>query len=288
MPVIRKYSNGEGFRCITCYVISVKFLLVSSGALALAGAALIGSSWGRIERAAEVDIAGSLGVSREYVTVSADGLLGSALGRVASVEISARGFAVDGNPFFSDPSFSKAGRLGILRLRLRDFSVRDLPVDELSADIPGCRFALGMLTSGKVRLSRSGEGDGSVKIASSGLRQYMLARFKVFESLEIRLEKYKLFARGRAVFGPIRRDFEIICDLEISGKRALVIANPIVFIAGRRVRDGSEQSLVTAFNPVLDIDKDLGMAGAFDMYKIVMRDGEAVITGLARIPVRPE
>jgi len=268
----------------------VKFLLIAAGSLALAGAALLESSWGRIERAAELDVANSLGVSRGNVKIVAvaDGLLGSVLGRVSSVEIAASGFAVDGNPFFCDPSLSSAGKLGILRLRLRDFVVRDLPVDALEADIPGCSFALGMLTSGKVRLSRSGEGPGSVIIAAGDLRQYMLARFKVFESLEIRLEKYKLFAKGRAAFGPIRREFEIICDLEIAGKRALVIARPIIFIEGVRVRDGSEDSLVKAFNPVLDIDKDLGMAGAFDMEKIVIRECKALITGTARIPVRPE
>jgi hypothetical protein len=268
----------------------VKFLLIAAGSLALAGAALLESSWGKIERAAELDIATSLGVSRVDVRVVAvaDGLLGSALGRVSSVEIAASGFAVDGNPFFCDPALSKAGKLGMLRLRLRDFVVHDLPVDLLEADIPGCRFALGMLTKGKVRLSRSGEGPGSVTIAAEHLRQYMLSRFKVFESLQVRLEKYKLFATGRAAFGPIRREFEIICDLEISGKRALVIENPIVFVEGLRVRDGSEDSLVRAFNPVLDIDKDLGMAGAFDMQKIVVRGGKAVITGTARIPVLQE
>ncbi len=268
----------------------MKFLLIGAGSMALAGAAVIETSWGRMERAAELDIAGSLGVSRENVKVAAvaDGLIGSAMGRVASVEISAREFRVDGNPFFCDPALSRAGRLGMLRLRLREFVVRDLPVESLEADIPGCRFALGMLTAGEVRLSRSGEGPGTVTIAAGDLRKYMLARFKVFESLEIRLEKYKLFAKGRAAFGPVRREFEVICDVEIAGKRALVIANPIVFVEGSRARDGSAQSLVNAFNPVLDIDKDLGMAGAFDMSEIVIRDGKAVISGIARIPVRPE
>jgi len=267
----------------------VKFLLIGAGSLALAGAAVIETSWGRIERTAELDIASSLEVSGENVRVDAvaDGLLGSAMGRVASVDISAGGFRVNGNPFFCDPALSKAGKLGMLRLRLRDFVVRDLPVESLEADIPGCRFALGMLTAGKVRLSRSGEGSGTVTITADSLRQYMMARFKMFDALEIRLEKYKLFAKGDAALGPIRRNFEVICDLDISGKRALVIANPVIFVEGRRVRDGSEQSIINAFNPVLDIDEDLGMAGAFDMQEIVIRDGKAVISGIARIPVRP-
>lgn len=268
----------------------MKFLLIGAGSLALAGAALVETSWARIERAAELDISSSLGVDRANVRVEADadGLLGSALGRVASVEIFARGFRVDGNPFFCDPALSQAGKLRMLELRLEDFVIRDLPVESLTADIPCCRFALGMLTAGKVRLSRSGDGAGTVILAADGLRKYMLERFNVFESLDVRLDKYKMFAKGVAAFGPVRREFEVICDLNISNKRMLTIANPIVFVDKRRVRDGSEMSLVKAFNPVLDIDKDLGLAGAFDMQKILIRDGKAFISGTARVPVRPK
>lgn len=213
--------------------------------------------------------------------------MGSILGKVASVEIAAHGFSVDGNPFFCDPMLSRAGKLGELRLKLSDFSVRDLRVRELSAVIPNCRFALGMMKEGKVRLSLSGEGPGAVTLSAPDFRAYMLSRFKAIESLDVRLDRYKLFAKGRAAFGPIRRDFEIICDLEISEKRKLVIANPVVFVDGRMARDGSGNSVANAFNPVMDIDKDLGMAGAFDMQRLVARNGVVVITGVARVPNRP-
>jgi hypothetical protein len=86
----------------------------------------------------------------------------------------------------------------------------------------------------------------------------------------------------------LKRDFEIICDLKIEEKRRLVIANPITFIEGRRIRDGSDSALLRAFNPVLDLDRDLGLHGAFDMETIRISDGLAEIKGRARIPNRPD
>ncbi|MEO7453771.1 MAG: LmeA family phospholipid-binding protein [Fimbriimonadales bacterium] len=190
-------------------------------------------------------------------------------------------------PLFTDPQLSQRGRLARLVLSLRDFVIRDLPVVELSCDLPNNRFALGLLREGKVCLTKSGEGKGSVTIDEDGLERYILARFPAAQKIEVRFDKYKLFAKGTAMIALIRRDFEIICDLGISEKRKLVIANPITFIEGKRIRDGSDGALLRAFNPVLDLDRDLGLHGAFDMESILIKDGRATITGAARIPVRP-
>ncbi|MDQ2986017.1 MAG: DUF2993 domain-containing protein [Armatimonadota bacterium] len=267
----------------------MKTVILSLAALGLAGAAILESSWTRIERAAAADLAGSLGVSVDNVSVRAapDGLVGSMMGRVDEVVIEAHGFSVDGMPLFCEPGLSTAGRLGLLKLSLSDFVIRDLPVKRLETAIPRNRFALGLLQKGVVRLSRSGEGVGTVTLDEAGLAKYMLARFDMLEAVDVRLEKYKVFVAGRASFGFVRRSFEVIADLEIAGKRQLVIAKPIVFIEGRRIRDGSEVALANAFNPVLDIDRDLGLAGAFDMQALVIRDGTVTISGAARIPNRP-
>ena len=268
-------------------VIPLKFAFLSAAALALAGGALLRSSWSRIERAAEADIRQILGGKAVGVHAEPDGLVGSAMGRVESVKISASGFTVDGMPLFCDPELSQKGRMKRLQISLREFVIRDLPVQELTCDIPNNRFALGMLLDGKVRLSKSGEGVGAVTISQSGLADYVKRRFGLIESIEIKLDKYKLFAKGTASMGILKRDFEIICDLVIAEKRRLEIANPIVFINGARVRDGSDASLLRALNPVLDLDRDLGLSGAFDMERIRVKDGLAVINGRARIPNRP-
>jgi hypothetical protein len=266
----------------------LKFALISAGALALAGAALLGSSWGRIERAAEADIRSVLGAREVTVRAESDGLLGSAMGRVNSVEITASQFTVDGMPLFAYPRLSQRGTMKRLRIALRDFVIRQLPVQELTCDIPDNRFALGLLVDGKVRLTKSGEGRGSVTIDEDGLTRYIMAKFGMVESVAIRFDRYKLFAKGTASLALIRRNFEIICDLAIAEKRRLVIANPIVFIEGKRVRDGSDAALLRALNPVLDLDRDLGLHGAFDMEKVRLSNGLAVITGAARIPNQPE
>lgn len=253
----------------------------------MAGAAIMEHSWRRIEVAAEADLRGILGAETATVNAESDGIFGSILGRVKCVKIHAAGFAVDGMPLFTDPELSQRGRMGRLEIALRDFVIRDLPVRELNCDIPNNRFALGLLIRGQVRLTKSGEGTGSVVIDENGLERYILARFSAAESIDIRLHNYKLFAKGTASLALIKRDFEIICDLDIAEGRRLVIANPITFIEGKRIRDGSDSALLRVFNPVLGLDRDLGLHGAFDMETIRIRNGLAVITGKARIPVRP-
>ena len=262
-------------------------MFISAAGLALAAGVLIGTEWARIERAAEADIKSILAADQVSVTAISDGIIGTALGQVESVTIEASGFEVEGMPLFTDPELSHRGKLRRLEIVLKDFVIRDLPVIELRCDIPDNRFALGLLREGKVRLTKSGEGVGSVVIDYQGLERYILARFSVAESIDIKLDKYKLFAKGTASLAMIRRNFEIICDLAIEDKRRLVIANPITFIEGKRIRDGSDSALLRAFNPVLDLDRDLGLHGAFDMETILTKGGIATIKGKARIPVRP-
>ena len=262
-------------------------MFIFAAGLALGAGALIGTEWGRIERAAEADIKAVLGADHVSMTAQNDGMLGTMLGQVESVTIEASGFEVDGMPLFTDPELSQRGKMRRLEIVLKDFVIRDLPVIELRCDIPDNRFALGLLREGKVRLTKSGEGVGSVVIDEQGLKRYILARFKVAESIDIKLDKYKLFVKGTAALAMIRRNFEIICDLAIEDKRRLIIANPITFIEGKRIRDGSDSALLRAFNPVLDLDRDLGLHGAFDMETILIKGGIATINGKARIPVRP-
>jgi hypothetical protein len=268
----------------------VKFAALTFGALVVAGGLILGTTWGRIERTAGADLAATLGVERDNVMVRAvsDGMVGTALGRVERVTIAAHDFRVNGMPFFVEPSVSASGKLRNLSIHLNDFILRDLPIKSLSADIPDNRFSLGLLRQGKVRLAKSGAGTGSVTISEAGLKSYLLARFNVLESVDVKLDKYKVIASGRASFGPLlRREFLIYADLIIIDKRRLAISNTIVFLDNHRIRNGSEQPLIDALNPVLDIDRDLGLAGAFDMKELVIKGGEVTIFGAARIPNRP-
>jgi hypothetical protein len=266
----------------------LKLLLLALSGFALGAGLLIGTEWARIESAAEADVKAILGAKEVSVAATSDGIIGTALGQVQKVTIAASGFAVDGMPLFTDPELSTRGKMRHLEIVLQDFVIRDLPVIELRCNIPNNRFALGLLREGKVRLTKSGEGTGSVTIDQNGLQTYILKRFSAAESIEITLDKYKLIAKGTASLAMIKRKFEIICDLAIEDKRRLVIANPITFIEGKRIRDGSDSALLRAFNPVLDLDRDLGLHGAFDMETIRITRGKATIHGRARIPNRPD
>ncbi|MCH7945812.1 MAG: hypothetical protein IIC73_07345, partial [Armatimonadetes bacterium] len=126
---------------------------------------------GKFERLAAEEISSRLsGDSRQVkVDVVPDGLA-VVWGSLIRATITASDFSVAELPLFTEPERSQAGRLGELRLRLSDFNMRGLRIEELRADIPGCRYDFGLARSERTfRLSRSGVGTGSVKILEQDL-----------------------------------------------------------------------------------------------------------------------
>lgn len=243
-----------------------------------------------MEKRAAVDIAAKLSGPDKEVRVSAsfDSPFHALGGNVASATITARNFSVNGLPLFTEPWRSKAGRVGTLHLRLYDFMLRDLPVEELRADIRSCRFDLGLaLREKKVRLSKSGEGPGYVRVTADALERFVLEKYREITSISIRLEKYKLFAEGEGDFLVFKSRFYVIADIVPKNGTELWLANAVVFLDDKRVRDGSDAAILDTLNPVIDQNEDLGLHGALRLERVEIRNGFVELFGTARIPEAP-
>lgn len=244
----------------------------------------------RFQRDAAQDIARRLDGEAKQVSVSvrSNGLLGTPLGDLSSATVTASGFQAGGMPLFTEPQHSKRGRIGELRLRLREFEVRGLQVASLEAAMPDCRFDFAYATRNRaIRLTRSGTGPGTVRLRFADLERYLVAKFKEIKSIQLSSTRGALRAEGVGEFLLVRTKFTVIANVVGSGPH-LTLADARVFFDDRLVDDATAEGLLRTLNPILDLDRDLGLCGAFDLKDVRLMDDGIEADGLAHIPNEPE
>lgn len=255
------------------------------------GALLLGVFAGRelrsFERAAAAEIANRLSGPGKKVELYADfaGPINLLAGHISTARITARDFTVDGLPLFTEPERSKRGVIDTLQIRLYNFTLRGLRIEELRSDIRQSRYDLGLaMKQKKVRLSKSGTGPGYVRVNAKALEDFILLKYSEIKSIKVTLRKYKLFVEGFGDFVLFKSNFYVISDLKPYNGTQLYLDNAIVFLDGRRVRDGSERALLNNLNPVIDEDKDLRLFGALKIEKVKIREGYLELEGASSIP----
>mgnify|MGYP001809621401 FL=1 len=228
------------------------------------------------------DVKGSVSVNIRPTPIAA------AWGEVDSATITADNFSLDGLPLFTEPDRSQKGKLGTLRIRLKDFTLRKLKVAELQADIPGCRydFALAMRDR-QLRLSRSGVGDGWVKIREEDLAAYLVRKFPEIKRCTVRVMHGIVWVEGYGEFLIIKTNFAVIAKISVTNGTELNLSEAKVFFDWRETSGPAVDGLLQTLNPVIDLDKDLGLYDAVQVEEIRLRDGVMFAKGKTKIPVKP-
>lgn len=239
------------------------------------------------ERAAARDIRSRL--QGEDSQVEVDVMLdGFRFGSVATADIKAKDFALDGLPLFTEPERSTAGRIGSLRLNLNNFVLRGLRVEQLSADIPGCRFDLALaLKQRELRLSRSGVGDGSVKIHQDDLAEWITRKFAEIKSCKVDASRGSVLVEGYGEFLIVKTDFQVLAKLRAVDGTKLVLDDAKIWFNWQRADPIAAEQLLKTLNPVVDLSKDLGLYDAVLVEEIDARDGYVTARGKTKIPTKP-
>ena len=214
--------------------------------------------------------------------------IGILWGALDNATISAKNFDIQELPLFVEPTRSKAGRCGNLKLNLTNFKLRGLRVESLEASIPACRYDRTLaLTKRSFRLSRSGVGIGTVKILESDLGSFILKKFHEIKSVSVRVLNGIVWVEGVGEFLIVKSGFTVIAELQPIGGSKLQLSNAKVWFDWRRADDFSAQTLLKTLNPVVDFDKDLGLYGAINVKKVTLEDGVLTATGETKIPTKP-
>lgn len=203
------------------------------------------------------------------------------------VDIRASRFSTDGIPLFTEPEFSTKGRIRELNLALEDFSLGGLRVDRLQATIPECRFDWDLALSKKmIRLSRSGIGTGRVRVLAKDLEAWILRKFREIKRVEVRLDRDRVWVKGFGEFVIVQTEFEVMARLVPQEGSKLVLADAHVYFDGLLADEDVRTLVLQTLNPVVDLDADLGLAGAIQVEGIAMQGGVLEAWGATRIPER--
>jgi hypothetical protein len=214
-------------------------------------------------------------------------LLSFADGSMAEAAFFAKGIHTEGLPLFTEPTFSRAGHIETLTIRLRDSSITGLRVRDMWGEIPDCRYDWSYaLTKKRIRLTESGVGKGRVEVSGAALAEYLLAKNPMLESLTIRLRDGRFEAEGTARF-LATMSFRVEGEMEVEDGRRLNVVRASVTIGGRKLEPAAAQTFISRLNPVVDETADLKLYGALTICTLTLDEDLLVAEGDMRIPVRP-
>lgn len=242
------------------------------------------------QRVAANEIASLLEGAQKKVQLRATfrSFLNPALGEVDVATITASGFECEGLPLFTEPERSKAGRIGTLAIRMNDFVLSGLRCESLVVDIPDCRFDFGLAKrEKKLRLSRSGEGPGQVRLKLDDLERFILKKFREIQKVDLSIDGRWIQVKGTGQFLLLQSDFYVKARLETDGKR-LIFSDAIVRIGTETPTPEVQATLLRSLNPIIDFDEDLGLQGGIQAKKVELGDEEVKISGRVRIPSRTQ
>jgi hypothetical protein len=139
----------------------------------------------------------------------------------------------------------------------------------------------------KIRLSRSGEGTGTVQIRARDLEQFVLKKYPAVKAIQMTLQKDRIRVVAEADLGNTRLKFSIDGRMESADGRSLRLVDPVAEINGSPASLASAKALANSINPVLHLDRDLGLYGAVDITTIKLDANRLIATASTRIPASP-
>jgi len=138
-----------------------------------------------------------------------------------------------------------------------------------------------------MRLSKSGSGSGTVRVAARDLESFILKKFHDIQSVEVRIAGGKIHVNGSGDFLLIHTNFTVTANLEPLTGSKLVLANADILFDGRPADDLSRKALLQTLNPVVDLNRDLKLYGAIDVKSVRLLEGVLEASGDTRIPDKP-
>lgn len=260
------------------------------GLVALGGH-LIGNEIRRVERAATNDILALLTgeKKRAWVRTVPEKVVGHAFGNLRRVTIEAQDFSTPGLPFFTEPGGDSSGKVGELKLVLNRFRLGKLRVEHLEASIFDNRFDYALIKSKRqFRLSESGHGPGQAVLLDRDIAEFIPARIAEIKSCTVTFEGDKVRVKGRCEFAIIQSSFELIGSLEVRGGNQFWLKDVELSFDGRPADTYAKNALLRLLNPVLDLNRDLKLAGAIQVTTIQMQGDRLIASGDAKIPEKPK
>jgi hypothetical protein len=239
----------------------------------------------RVEHAADRDIRREVHGGYVKTMVRSRGIFGLLVGESSTTRIAGAGFLTQDLPFKLEPGGGSRARVGKLELDFRDFTLRTLPLRSLRATIPAVTLDVNQaLWNDRIVLRSAGEGTAVAVVDEAGLRMFVAQKYPQYKDLELRLTPGTASLSAQAALFGLPARVEATGGVQVRDGRYLDAVNTIMRLNGKEAAASLTQSIVRTLNPVLDIDKDLGLGGYIYMTRAEIGQGILTVFGRATIP----
>lgn len=238
-----------------------------------------------IEKSAEREIRERIG-GQVSVRIEFDGARGFTEGKLKRLIVHAEDFTLDGFPFTLEPERPKSGHIRKFVMYLRDARLRGLRAETAWAEIPDIYYDKQLALKRRIfRLSATGKGPAEIVVNQADLADYIRRKYAPYipqASVEITPSETRV--EGAIVFLASEVRFRAVGVLKPREGRYLDLAEAQIEIEGTELPPQAVELLRQWLNPIVDIDRDLGIYDGLYVDSIVSETGRMRAVGTSWIP----
>jgi hypothetical protein len=203
--------------------------------------------------------------------------------RVDEIDVEAAGFAGRGLPFHSENPKGAQIAIGKLVLHLRDFELGILPVLSVDATISGCRFDRHEALHSRLRITDGGRGTAIVRVDENGLAAFIRTKFPALKKLHVKLGGDRVLLSCEADYLKGHPAVWALGWFAVDGTK-VSLSKVDLYIDGLPANAETSGAFLALLNPIVDLDRDLGLEGAAYAKTLTIANGIAEVRGRIRIP----
>ncbi|MFQ3611154.1 MAG: LmeA family phospholipid-binding protein [Fimbriimonadales bacterium] len=207
-------------------------------------------------------------------------------GRLKRLVVDAREFALNGFPFTLEPERPRTGHIQKFILQMRSARLRGLRAESAYAEIPDVYYDRQLALSKRIfRLSATGIGNAVIVVNEDDLADYIVRKYAPYlREISVAITPEQTTVQGQAVFFGNRVQFRAVGKLAPREGVYLDLAEAQLEIEGGELPPQSVEILRQWLNPIIDLDRDLGIYDGLRVDAVLSEVGRMRVLGKIWIP----
>ncbi len=208
-------------------------------------------------------------------------------GRLKRLVVDAKEFTLNGFPFTLEPNRPRSGHIRNFILRMESASFRGLRAETAYAEIPDVYYDRDLALSKRIfRLCGTGIGNAVIVVNEQDLANYIVRKYAPYlREVTVDITPEQTTVQGQAVFfGSVVR-FYAVGRLAPREGVYLDLAEASLEIEGGELPPQSMELLRQWLNPIIDLNRDLGIYDGLEIDTVLSEEGRMRALGKVWIPM---
>ncbi len=259
---------------------------LKNGAFALLGLTLFAGFLNhRAERAIVHDLNRSVKGGEIHARVKPRGFYGLLVGQGDVVSVTGQGFATEGFPFKVKRGDGLRAHVRHLKFDFQDFLLRGSQVKRFTAEIPSVNLDIfRAFFDDRIIVRTAGEGTAEAVVDEKGLADFVTRKYPQLSDVAVKLIDGKILVGGSMSLLGAKTRVDAVSDLVVREGRYVDAVNMSIALNNKEAAPFMRDTIVNSLNPVLDLEKDLGLGAYFHATAIEIGKGTLTMRGRAMVP----